>query len=199
MAAARDMEPIFLLQQWLRDAEASEAIAEPTAATLATVDEAGRPDARVVLVKGCDEAGLVFYTNLGSAKAHQLAAHPYATLCFYWMPLQRQVRVGGPVAPVSDAEADAYFATRPRTSQLGAWASKQSQPLEQWLELERRVAACAVRFGTGAVPRPPFWSGFRLTPLKVEFWQQRPFRLHERDRYDRTEAEQPWTHQRLYP
>lgn len=196
---ASSVNPVVQLQTWLADAAACDAIEEPTAMTLATVDEHGLPDARVVLLKDVSEAGLTFYTNLGSAKAAQLQVHPHAALCFHWAPLERQVRVRGAVSPVSDAEADAYFATRPRQSQIGAWASKQSQPLEERLELERRVARFAARYALGSVPRPEFWSGFRVTPVQVEFWQKRAFRLHERQVFVRDNAASPWRVHWLYP
>jgi pyridoxamine 5'-phosphate oxidase len=197
MSSAND--PTMQLQKWLADAAACGAIEEPTAMTLATVDEHGLPDARIVLLKGVSEAGLTFYTNLGSAKAAQLRANPHAALCFHWAPLERQVRVRGAVSRVSDAEADAYFATRPRQSQIGAWASKQSQPLEERLELERRIARFAAKYALGAVPRPEFWSGFRVAPVSVEFWQKRAFRLHERQVFVRENTTSPWQSHWAYP
>jgi pyridoxamine 5'-phosphate oxidase len=150
----------------------------------------------MVLLKGADERGFVFYTNLESPKAADLSANPRAELCFYWPP-DRQARVRGGVEPVSAAEADAYFASRPRVSQLGAWASRQSQPLAAYAELERAVAAYAVRFGVKAVPRPPHWSGFRLIPDQIEFWEQRPFRLHRRVRVTRQSG--GWLEQPIFP
>jgi pyridoxamine 5'-phosphate oxidase len=151
----------------------------------------------MVLLKQADERGFVFFTNLGSPKAGHLQANPRAELCLHWPVLERQVRISGGVARVSDAEADAYFATRPRLSQLGAWASRQSQPMAGPYELERAVARETVRHGIGAVPRPPFWSGFRVVPEQVEFWQQKPFRHHERQRFSR--AGGGWEHEWLYP
>ena len=197
MAIPDTDDPIALFKQWLDDASNSPAIAEPTAMTLATVDEQGDPAARIVLLKGCDETGFTFYTNLQSPKARQLTHHPRASLCFYWMPLDRQVRVTGGVEPVTDAEADAYFASRPRLSQIGAWASQQSQPLEGRYELERRIASYTARFHVGKVPRPEFWSGFRLRPERIEFWLKQSYRLHDRVLY--TAEGQRWQRQRLYP
>jgi pyridoxamine 5'-phosphate oxidase len=199
MPDARTQDPLDLFQQWLADAQACKAIEEPTAMTLATIDELGLPDARIVLLKGCDARGVTFYTNLTSPKARQLEARPQAALCFHWMPLERQVRMAGPVVKVSDEEADAYFATRPRQSQIGAWASKQSQPLTGRFELERRVARFTAQFGLGPVVRPPFWSGFCLQPLRIEFWQKRPFRLHERRQYQRADLLSGWSCCRMYP
>lgn len=190
-------DPIAMFQQWLAEAERCAAIEEPTAMTLATVDEAGDPAARIVLLKDCDERGFVFYTNLHSPKAAHLRQHPRAALCFHWEPLARQVRITGGVEPVTDAEADAYFATRPRLSRIGAWASKQSQPLAGRFELERRLARYTARFHVGSVPRPPFWSGFRLQPERIEFWLKQPYRLHDRVLYHRTDDR--WSRQRLYP
>jgi len=163
---------------------------------LATADESGAPHVRMVLLKAADERGFVFYTNLESPKASDLRANPRAELCFFWPPT-RQIRIRGNVQPVSPEEADAYFATRPRISQLGAWASRQSRPLGAYAELERAVAACAIRFGLKAVPRPAHWSGFRLVPEQMEFWEQRAFRLHNRVRYTRTA--QGWEEQALFP
>jgi pyridoxamine 5'-phosphate oxidase len=171
--------PIGTFQAWLDEATRSEP-ADPTAAALATATPDGIPSVRMVLVRGCDERGFVFYTNLGSRKARELQANPRASLCFHWKSLERQVRVEGPVTRVEDAEADAYFAGRPRDSRIGAWASRQSEVMSGRFELEKRVAETLLRFPLGSVPRPSFWSGFRLRHERVEFWQQRPFRLHER-------------------
>ncbi len=189
-------DPIALFQTWFEEAIGAE-IKEPTAMSLATVDETGQPDVRMVLLKGVDERGFVFYTNLGSPKADALQHDPRIALCFYWDKLDKQVRVRGRAERVSDEEADAYFATRPRLSQIGAWASKQSTPMRGYYELETEVAKTAVRFGVGAVPRPPFWSGFRVLPEQIEFWKQKPFRRHERILYTRAAAS--WKKEWLYP
>jgi pyridoxamine 5'-phosphate oxidase len=188
-------EPMVLFGEWFSEAAKSEELAE--AMTLATVAEDGAPAARMVLLKGFDARGFVFYTNLESRKSAELIGNPMAALCFYWKSLRRQVRIEGPVLPVSPAEADAYFATRPRDSQIGAWASAQSRALDSRQTLERRFEAFAKRYGTGAVPRPPFWSGLRIVPQRIEFWQERPFRLHDRWLYRRDG--ETWRRQRLYP
>lgn len=190
-------DPIALFAAWYDEAQHC-GLKNPTAVALATADAEGRPSVRMVLLKGFDAAGFVFYTNLESRKGRELrrpAAH--AALCFYWPPLDRQVRVEGPVSQVSDEEADAYFATRPRQSQIGAWASRQSAPLEGRFALEKRVAKFGLKFGTGPVPRPPYWGGFRIRPDAIEFWREGAFRLHDRLRF--TRASDGWTHERLYP
>jgi pyridoxamine 5'-phosphate oxidase len=189
-------DPIERFCAWMAEAEATEPN-DANAMTLATVAADGRPSARMVLLKGVDARGFVFYTNLASRKAHDLAANSRAALCFHWKTRRRQVRIEGPSEPVTDAEADAYFATRPRTSQIGAWASKQSQPLQGRFELEARIAKYAARFGIAAVPRPPFWSGYRVVPESIEFWEERTFRLHMRFLYHR--GEEGWTVEELYP
>ena len=191
-------DPFALFLEWLGEASRSEPN-DPNALALATVDADGLPDVRMVLLKGIEDGGFVFYTNLESAKARELAANPRAALLFHWKSLRRQVRVRGPVTPVSDAAADAYFATRARGSQVGAWASAQSRPLEGPLALERAVAQYGLKFGLGAVPRPPHWSGFRLTPVTMEFWRSRRFRLHDRLAFQRDGPDTPWTSGRLYP
>jgi pyridoxamine 5'-phosphate oxidase len=189
-------DPIAIFQTWFAEAVDS-GIQEPSAMTVATVDANGYPDARMILLKGVDERGFVFYTNLGSAKAQALMHDSRVALCFYWLEIGKQVRVRGRANIVSDEEANAYFATRPRLSQISAWASKQSQPMRSYFELEASVAKTALRFGLGKVPRPPFWSGFRVTPERIEFWMQKPFRRHERIVYER--AANSWRKQWLYP
>jgi pyridoxamine 5'-phosphate oxidase len=170
---------------------------EPSAVCLATADDRGRPRARMVLMRGLDARGLVFYTNLESRKGRHLAANPNAALCFYWPPLAQQVTVEGTIEDVTDAEADAYWMTRPRESQIGAWASLQSQRLPSRFTLLRRVLTETARFGTKPVPRPPHWSGFRLLPTRIEFWSNRPARLHDRQCYEAGEA--GWQRFLLYP
>ena len=177
-------DPIAIFQTWFAEAIDS-GIEEPSAMTVATSRCAMvSPDARMLLLKGVDERGFVFYTNLGSAKAQALMHDPHVALCFYWAEIRKQVRVRGRANIVSDEEADAYFATRPRLSQISAWASKQSQPMRGYFELETEVAKSAIRFGFGEIPRPPFWSGFRVVPERIEFWLQKPFRRHQRILYE---------------
>lgn len=197
-AFAQAGDPMALFVEWL-DAAARKEPSDPNAMTLATVDADGLPNARTVLLKGVDEGGFVFFTNLNSAKGMELKAHPKAALLFHWKSLRRQVRVRGTVSPVGGEEADAYFATRARASQIGAWASHQSQPMEDPLALEKAVAAYGLRFGLGPVPRPPHWSGFRLAPLAMEFWRSGRFRLHERMRFVRAAPGAAWSRARLYP
>jgi pyridoxamine 5'-phosphate oxidase len=191
-------EPFRLFAEWLDEAGRTEPN-DPNAMALATVDADGLPDLRMVLMKGVDEEGVVFYTNLGSQKGRELAATPKAALLFHWKSLRRQVRLRGPVVPVSEAEADAYFATRPRLTQIGAWASKQSTPLESRLAFEKSIAFYTAKYAVGAVPRPPHWSGFRIVPLTFEFWHDRPYRLHDRIEFRRTMPGEAWRKTRLYP
>lgn len=188
--------PIPQIVEWLREAEKKEAL-EPAAMSVATVDAEGRPSLRMVLLRGIDERGLVFYTNLTSRKADDIRANAHVALCLHWKSMTRQVRVEGRATQVDDAEADAYFATRPRDSQIGAWASKQSHVLEGRFALEARVAKFAARYAIGAVPRPGFWSGFRVAPERIEFWEDRPFRLHERTLWELSDG--VWGSHKLYP
>ncbi|MBO6899919.1 MAG: pyridoxamine 5'-phosphate oxidase [Rhizobiaceae bacterium] len=189
-------EPIALFSDWLADAAKSEPN-DPNAVALATVDDDGLPDVRMVLLKGHDERGFVFYTNYESAKGTEILGSMKAAMCFHWKSLRRQVRVRGPVEKVSDGEADAYFASRPRGSCIGAWASKQSRPLESKLALEKAVAEYTLKYPIGDIPRPPYWSGFRIVPSQIEFWHDRQFRLHERIVF--TKEGDGWGKTRLYP
>jgi pyridoxamine 5'-phosphate oxidase len=191
-------EPLRLFAAWFAEAKRAEPI-NPDAMAIATVDAEGLPNVRMVLLKGFDERGFVFYTNLGSAKAHELDGAPKAALTFYWKSLQRQVRARGIVEPVSAQEADAYFATRSRMAQIGAWASKQSQALESRMAFEAAVARLAAKFAIGTIPRPPFWSGYRIKPAEIEFWQERLYRLHDRVVFKRSDLTAPWIKRRLYP
>ena len=191
------LDPLSKFSAWLADAKAHTAIAEPTAMTLATATADGMPSARIVLLKAHGPEGLTFYTNFTSRKSAEINGNPHAALCFYWMPLDRQVRIEGTVARVSDAHADAYFASRPRARQVGAWASLQSQPMADRRDLETRNAEIEARFQGADVPRPPHWSGWCVSPKSFEFWIQNSARLHEREIY--TRAGSSWQHTLLYP
>lgn len=191
-------EPLRLFAAWFDEAKRSEPV-NPEAMMLATVDPDGLPNARMVLLKGFDERGFVFYTNSESIKGRELAAAPKAALTFYWKSLQRQVRLRGAVEAVSTEEADAYFASRSRMAQIGAWASKQSTALESRVAFEKAIARFTAKFAIGTVPRPPHWSGYRVVPREIEFWQERQFRLHDRISFARASLSAPWTKTRLYP
>ncbi len=191
-------DPFGLFAEWMEDAKKSEPN-NPNAMALATVDDDGLPNARMVLMKDFDEKGFVFYTNFESQKGQEILATKKAALLFHWKSLRRQVRVRGLTEKVTDAEADAYFKTRARASRIGAWASQQSRPLSASFELETAVAMQTARFGLGDVPRPPHWSGFRVLPLAIEFWHDRPFRLHDRVVFRREKPDGAWTKARLYP
>ena len=191
-------DPMAMFQRWMDEAAKSEPN-EPNAMALATVDASGRPNVRMVLLKGSDARGFVFYTNTESAKGTELADVAHAALCFHWKTARRQVRVRGSVSRVSDEEADAYFATRPKDSQIGAWASAQSRPMEGRFAFEREIAKFAAKYALTKVPRPAYWSGYRVTPLEIEFWRDRPFRLHDRLVYRRESATSEWHTARLFP
>jgi pyridoxamine 5'-phosphate oxidase len=190
-------EPFKLFSEWLADATRSEPN-DPNGVALATVDAEGLPDVRMVLLKGFDERGFVFFTNFESAKGREILGTMKAAMCFHWKSLRRQVRIRGPVEIVSDEEADTYFVTRPRGSRIGAWASKQSRPLESRFALERAVAEYTARYAIGEIPRPAYWSGFRILPQTIEFWHDRPFRLHDRIQFS-SSAGGGWEKTRLYP
>ena len=191
-------EPFALFAEWFAEACKSEPN-DPNAMALSTVDKDGLPDVRMVLMKGYDTDGFVFYSHIASAKGRELAEDPKAALLFHWKSLRRQVRIRGLVSLVSDAEADAYFATRPKQAQIGAWASKQSQPLESRFAFEQAIAKVAAKYVISQVPRPPGWSGWRIAPLRIEFWHDRPFRLHDRIEFRRDAPEGAWTKVRMYP
>jgi len=193
-----ETEPFTLFGTWLKDAEASE-INDPNAVSLATVDESGLPNVRMVLLKGYDVNGFVFYTNFESQKGQELLGQKKAAMCFHWKSLRRQVRLRGDVEIVTDAEADAYYQTRPRGSRIGAWASKQSRPLEGRFALEKAVAEYTARYAIGEIPRPAHWSGFRIKPTSIEFWHDRKFRLHDRMEFRRETPDEDWSKVRMYP
>ncbi|AHG44331.1 pyridoxamine 5'-phosphate oxidase [Rhizobium leguminosarum bv. trifolii CB782] len=191
-------EPFKLFAEWLGEAEASEPN-DPNAVALATVDEDGLPNVRMVLLKGFDDDGFVFYTNFESQKGREILGQKKAAMCFHWKSLRRQVRLRGPVEIVTDAEADAYFKTRARGSRIGAWASKQSRPLESRFALEKAVAEYTARYAIGEIPRPAHWSGFRIRPTSIEFWKDQNFRLHDRIEFRRPLPEGKWDRVRMYP
>jgi len=191
-------EPLRLFAAWFEEARHAEP-GDPDAMALATVDADGLPNVRMVLLKGFDERGFVFYSNEDSQKGRELAANAKAGLAFHWKSLRRQVRLRGQVVTVDAAEADAYFASRPRSSQIGAWASRQSAPLESRYAFEKAIALKAAQFAIGPVPRPPFWIGYRVVPTVMEFWHERPFRLHDRIEFRRADEGAAWTKTRLYP
>lgn len=194
----QESEPFTLFARWLKDAEGSEPN-DPNAVAVATVDEHGMPNVRMVLLKGFDEQGFVFYTNFESQKGQEILGQKKAAMCFHWKSLRRQVRIRGPVEVVTDAEADAYYASRPRGSRIGAWASKQSRPLEGRFALEKSVAEYAARYAIGEIPRPSYWSGFRIRPTSIEFWHDRQFRLHDRVEFRRDDPSGNWSKLRMYP
>jgi pyridoxamine 5'-phosphate oxidase len=195
---AKVTDPLALFKLWLEEASGTE-INDPEAMTLATVDAEGLPDARMVLCKGADDRGLVFYTNIESAKGRELKGQPRAAALFHWKSLRRQIRFRGAVSEVTAVESDAYFASRPRGSQIGAWASSQSRPLASRADLEAAVQAYERRFAASDVPRPEYWCGYRLAPVEIEFWRDRPSRLHERVIFTRSAPESTWKKRLLYP
>ncbi len=192
------VDPFDLFHAWMNDAQASEPN-DPTAMALSTVDADGMPNVRMVLLKAVDNQGFVFYTNFESAKGCELLAQKKAALCFHWKSLRRQIRIRGKVETVSDEEADAYYNSRDRGSRIGAWASQQSRPMSDRFELEREVAKKTAKYAVGAIPRPPYWSGFRLLPVAIEFWRDKPFRLHDRRLFVRERLEGGWSSEQLFP
>ena len=193
-----DENPFDLISEWLKSAEESEPN-DPSAMSLASVDGDGLPNIRMVLMRGFDERGVVFFTNFESQKGIELLASGKAAVCFHWKSIRKSIRIRGEVEVVSEEEADEYFYSRPRGSRIGAHASKQSRPLESRFALEKQVAIWTAKFGTGNVPRPDYWSGFRIKPLSIEFWSDGKFRLHDRKRFDRENLDMPWEISRLYP
>ncbi|WP_420338581.1 pyridoxamine 5'-phosphate oxidase [Roseibium sp.] len=191
-------KPFELFDEWLEEAKTTEPN-DPNALALSTVDPNGLPNVRMVLLKGFDETGFVFYTNLESAKGRELLSAGKAAMCFHWKSLRRQIRIRGEIVQVSAEEADEYYQSRPRGSRIGAWASRQSRPLESRFALEKEVAKYTAKFGIGEIPRPEHWSGLRLIPSEIEFWADRPFRLHDRVKFTRSSPSEPWSKERLYP
>ena len=191
-------DPFALFDAWFEEAKKSEGN-EPNAMAVASVDAHGHPNVRMVLLKEANANGFVFYTNYESAKGREYLANPHAALCFLWKSTAKQVRVRGPIEKVSDAESDAYFATRAKDSQIGAWASAQSRPMQGRFAFEKEVAKYAAKYALAKVPRPSHWGGFRVTPLEIEFWRNRPFRLHDRLVYRRDTPTSPWRTERLFP
>jgi pyridoxamine 5'-phosphate oxidase len=191
-------EPLALFERWFKDARQKEPN-DPNAMALATADATGYPDVRMVLLKGFDQDGFVFFSNAESAKGLELEANRRAALCFHWKSLRRQVRIRGVSTPVSEAEADAYFQSRDRGARIGAWASAQSRPLADRMALEKRIAEVTLKYALGEVPRPPYWRGWRVAPLAIEFWRDRPFRLHDRLAFERADVKSSWSKRRLYP
>ncbi len=191
------INPLEKLSEWLSQAKNHPEIIEPTAMTIATADTSGMPSARIVLLKSFDKAGMVFYTNGNSQKGQELAINPQAAILFYWMPLKRQIRINGNVSPVSEAESNAYFASRSRGSQIGAWASQQSEALESYETLTNRTKTLEAEYKGKDIPRPPHWHGWRVSLNSIEFWQEGEFRLHQRERY--THHGHGWEHELLNP
>jgi pyridoxamine 5'-phosphate oxidase len=191
-------DPFALFDAWMEDAKKAEP-AEPNAMAVASVDAQGHPNVRMVLLKEANANGFVFFTNYESAKGTEYLTNPFAALCFHWKSVAKQVRVRGPIAKVSEAESDAYFATRAKDSQIGAWASPQSRPMEGRFAFEKQVAKYAAKYALTKAPRPSYWGGFRVTPLEIEFWRNRPFRLHDRLVYRRDTPAAPWRTERLFP
>jgi pyridoxamine 5'-phosphate oxidase len=191
-------DPFDLFHGWMKEAEGTEP-SDPNAMALATVGADGMPNVRMVLLKGADANGFVFYSNADSIKGGELATNPQAAINFHWKTLRKAVRAQGTVAQVSDAEADAYFASRPKDSQIGAWASPQSRAMKGRWVFEKRLAEYGLKYGLIKVPRPPYWTGWRITPLRIEFWRDRPFRLHDRLVYCRDNSAAPWRTERLFP